>query len=201
MNRGADRSPTRGTHSGPILVPSWHVVRHFGAGPSRKAARHRKINGAGDRNRTGDPVITSDVLYQLSYTSSAMRRGRRHDPAAGGGWVRGTRRAPGRPLRPKWCDPPESNWGHRDFQSRALPTELGSHGKRAAPDTACRSRDGGQEYHAILRGVNRLRPVGTAGRRRVEGLSPPGNDRGDRPASGGDRCRGDGDPGCRGSAA
>ena len=27
----------------------------------------------------------------------------------------------------KWCDPPESNWGHRDFQSRALPTELGSH--------------------------------------------------------------------------
>ena len=28
------------------------------------------MNGAGDRNRTGDPVITSDVLYQLSYTSS-----------------------------------------------------------------------------------------------------------------------------------
>ena len=26
-------------------------------------------DGAGDRNRTGDPVITSDVLYQLSYTS------------------------------------------------------------------------------------------------------------------------------------
>ena len=26
-------------------------------------------SGAGDRNRTGDPVITSDVLYQLSYTS------------------------------------------------------------------------------------------------------------------------------------
>ncbi len=30
--------------------------------------------GAGDRNRTGDPVITSDVLYQLSYTSSEVRR-------------------------------------------------------------------------------------------------------------------------------
>lgn len=29
----------------------------------------RPGNGAGDRNRTGDPVITSDVLYQLSYTS------------------------------------------------------------------------------------------------------------------------------------
>src|SRR5881394_2590318 len=28
--------------------------------------------GAGDRNRTDDPVITSDVLYQLSYTSSEL---------------------------------------------------------------------------------------------------------------------------------
>ena len=28
------------------------------------------LNGAGERNRTADPVITSDVLYQLSYTSS-----------------------------------------------------------------------------------------------------------------------------------
>jgi hypothetical protein len=27
-------------------------------------------------------------------------------------------------FRPSWCRSPESNWGHRDFQSRALPTEL-----------------------------------------------------------------------------
>ncbi len=29
-------------------------------------------DGAGDRNRTGDPFITSEVLYQLSYTSSGV---------------------------------------------------------------------------------------------------------------------------------
>src|SRR5438309_7544593 len=27
-----------------------------------------------------------------------------------------------------WCRGPGSNWGHRDFQSRALPTELPRHG-------------------------------------------------------------------------
>src|SRR5882672_3418819 len=40
------------------------------------------INGAGDRNRTGDPVITSDVLYQLSYTSSAPESQRRRPGGA-----------------------------------------------------------------------------------------------------------------------
>ena len=28
------------------------------------------------------------------------------------------------PDKPVWCREPESNWRHRDFQSRALPTEL-----------------------------------------------------------------------------
>src|SRR5688572_9608696 len=28
----------------------------------------------------------------------------------------------------RWCRGPESNWRHRDFQSRALPTELPRHG-------------------------------------------------------------------------
>ena len=30
-----------------------------------------------------------------------------------------------------WCDPPELNWGHTDFQSVALPTELGSQVSKA----------------------------------------------------------------------
>ncbi len=41
-------------------------------------------------------------------------------------------------MRDRWCHPPESNWGHHDFQSCALPTELGwrkaagPHGTRRA---------------------------------------------------------------------
>ncbi len=82
--------------------------------PTSGSSAHRTTrNGAGDRNRTGDPVITSDVLYQLSYTSPALLRARSG--------------VAGEPPLMGWCDPPESNWGHRDFQSRALPTELGSH--------------------------------------------------------------------------
>ena len=30
-------------------------------------------NGAGDRTRTYDPIITNDVLYQLSYTGTFVR--------------------------------------------------------------------------------------------------------------------------------
>ena len=29
------------------------------------------LSGAGDRNRTYDPIITNDVLYQLSYSGVA----------------------------------------------------------------------------------------------------------------------------------
>ena len=42
------------------------------------------------------------MLYQLSHF--------RLDPAVPGPWA--------------WCREPDSNWRHRDFQSRALPTEL-----------------------------------------------------------------------------
>lgn len=31
-----------------------------------------KGNGAGDRTRTYDPIITNDVLYQLSYTGAGQ---------------------------------------------------------------------------------------------------------------------------------
>ena len=32
-------------------------------------------NGAGDRTRTYDPIITNDVLYQLSYTGILLIEG------------------------------------------------------------------------------------------------------------------------------
>src|SRR5262245_736140 len=50
--------------------PNFALVGHFEKEPRAKCARGFELDGAGDRNRTGDPVITSDVLYQLSYTSS-----------------------------------------------------------------------------------------------------------------------------------
>ena len=41
--------------------------------PVVKPRRHcNDLHGAGERIRTADPVITSDVLYQLSYTSPAL---------------------------------------------------------------------------------------------------------------------------------
>ena len=57
-------------------------------------------NGAEDGTRTRDPHLGKVMLYQLSHFRSMTR------PP---GW---------------WCREPESNWRHRDFQSRALPTEL-----------------------------------------------------------------------------
>lgn len=36
--------------------------------PESNFQRVMKKNGAGDRTRTYDPIITNDVLYQLSYT-------------------------------------------------------------------------------------------------------------------------------------
>ena len=39
--------------------------------------------GAGDRNRTYDPIITNDVLYQLSYSGvAAHSRGNRPSEAS-----------------------------------------------------------------------------------------------------------------------
>ena len=36
--------------------------------------------GAPRRNRTADPIITNDVLYQLSYRGTARVLGERHQP-------------------------------------------------------------------------------------------------------------------------
>ena len=58
------------------------------------------LNGAGAGNRTPDLIITSDALYRLSYSSVNIK---------------------------KWCQGAESNCGHADFQSAALPTELPRH--------------------------------------------------------------------------
>ena len=64
------------------------------------AAVRERRNGAEDGTRTRDPHLGKVMLYQLSHFRSK-------DPS--------TRR---------WCREPDSNWRHRDFQSRALPTEL-----------------------------------------------------------------------------
>jgi hypothetical protein len=43
-----------------------------------KVLKSRKVTGAANRTRTCDPVITNDVLYQLSYCggpSNAFRNG------------------------------------------------------------------------------------------------------------------------------
>ena len=58
-------------------------------------------NGAEDGTRTRDPHLGKVMLYQLSHFRSMNRD-----------------------HRLRWCREPESNWRHRDFQSRALPTEL-----------------------------------------------------------------------------
>ena len=57
-------------------------------------------NGAEDGTRTRDPHLGKVMLYQLSHFRPDVDRLER------------------------WCRGPGSNWRHRDFQSRALPTEL-----------------------------------------------------------------------------
>src|SRR5215207_838888 len=57
-------------------------------------------NGAEDGTRTRDPHLGKVMLYQLSHFRPEVDRLER------------------------WCRGPGSNWRHRDFQSRALPTEL-----------------------------------------------------------------------------
>jgi hypothetical protein len=57
-------------------------------------------NGAEDGTRTRDPHLGKVMLYQLSHFRPKI-----HPPRG-------------------WCREPDSNWRHRDFQSRALPTEL-----------------------------------------------------------------------------
>ena len=52
------------------------VRQHTGRSgrPIGGAARREIKDGAGDRTRTYDPIITNDVLYQLSYTGPVRRR-------------------------------------------------------------------------------------------------------------------------------
>src|SRR5438309_8704772 len=78
-------------------------------------------NGAEDGTRTRDPHLGKVMLYQLSHFRSVHATG-------------------------CWCREPESNWRHRDFQSRALPTEL--------------SRPGGPQAHRLRR-----RPENSTSRR------------------------------------
>ena len=56
--------------------------------------------GAEDGTRTRDPHLGKVMLYQLSHFRSINHASH------------------------LWCREPGSNWRHRDFQSRALPTEL-----------------------------------------------------------------------------
>ena len=64
------------------------------------AAPSGRMNGAEDGTRTRDPHLGKVMLYQLSHFRPEVDRLER------------------------WCRGPGSNWRHRDFQSRALPTEL-----------------------------------------------------------------------------
>src|SRR5450631_2492854 len=48
--------------------------------PRRKARFWGGCNGAPRRNRTADPIITNDVLYQLSYRGTARVLGERPNP-------------------------------------------------------------------------------------------------------------------------
>jgi hypothetical protein len=119
--------------------------------------------GAEDGTRTRDPHLGKVMLYQLSHFRSELDH-------------------PGR-----WCRGPGSNWRHRDFQSRALPTELprpdgeprwvpprrfaGYHGPFGA-------RHGRLERHGSV-------PLGATGVRSGSGLmAPPGSGQVLRPRSG-----------------
>ncbi len=82
--------------------------------------------GAGDGVRTRDLNLGKVMLYQLSHFRS--------------------RTGP-----PMWCREPGSNWRHRDFQSRALPTELSR--PEGLTRLAARRRAGG--YHGPRTAFNR----------------------------------------------
>ena len=73
------------------------------------------VDGAGERNRTINLLITNQLLCLLSYTSRECFVPRHLS--------RGTvRRADGEGF--VWCLGADLNHRHRDFQSLALPTEL-----------------------------------------------------------------------------
>ena len=50
-----------------FTLPYLLVTRHLPISPSKLALAPALETGAHDRNRTGDLVLTKDVLYRLSY--------------------------------------------------------------------------------------------------------------------------------------
>src|SRR5262245_31725051 len=77
---------------------------------------------------------------------------------------------PNDPSTTRWCREPDSNWRHRDFQSRALPTELSR--PDGQPAVGCPS-------------AGRTIPRASRERQRREG-PPPGSPPYSRPASAAD---------------
>jgi hypothetical protein len=68
--------------------------------------------------------------------------------------------------RKEWWAVPESNWGHRDFQSRALPTELTAHGgstEARGNMIAPRGRASSAAFGPERRAVRRTALSGAAG--------------------------------------
>ena len=124
--------------------------------PLDEGAAVEKANGAEDGTRTRDPHLGKVMLYQLSHF-------RPKDPS--------TRR---------WCREPGSNWRHRDFQSRALPTELSR--PDGQPAVGCPSAGGtiprasrrhqgmGLDSPTPGRRGRPRRPPGAAARRSVRGV-------------------------------
>ena len=94
-----------------------------GGDPERPRAHAGQENGAEDGTRTRDPHLGKVMLYQLSHFRS----------------MNATTNA-------RWCREPGSNWRHRDFQSRALPTELSR--PDGQPGSVARRR--GRGYHGAL---------------------------------------------------
>ncbi len=92
-------------------------------------------SGAEDGTRTRDPHLGKVMLYQLSHFRSDVDHLER------------------------WCREPDSNWRHRDFQSRALPTELSR--PDGQPGLAARRRSAG--YHGPSRVCHREAGAATTG--------------------------------------
>ena len=97
--------------------------------------------GAEDGTRTRDPHLGKVMLYQLSHFRSNVA------------------------TTIRWCREPDSNWRHRDFQSRALPTELSrpdgqpGFGRPSARARIARGRNRLQGGYGVERARRRERPA------------------------------------------
>src|SRR5579862_49648 len=91
--------------------------RAAGGMPFGPTGRLSRVVGAEDGVRTRDLNLGKVALYQLSHFRPCAPRQDR--PI-----LQGRPDASRTLQRGVWCREPESNWRHRDFQSRALPTEL-----------------------------------------------------------------------------